>query len=261
MKRVQSRRFFGKRFGPGQLHVSERGSLKGAIFDWDGTLVNIDERELHCVNQSLQAHGVETVDRAFYVQNYYRRPFEVGTGPRMVLDAALSGKRVEEAYRTYRKLFADSVDKTRLQEGALELLQALKDRQYKIGVATMRFTRSVVASELAYLRVEPLVDVLLTREDLGLSRLLKSLEETVDQRVRLVSQALERLNLDPRDSFLVGDSWWDIRAGKQLGMETVMVLTGFSSHNDFTNEEPDLTVKSLQDLEAKVRRKEWPTLN
>ncbi len=235
--------------------------LKGAIFDWDGTLVDIDEREFQCINQALQAHNARPVDRDFLVQNYYRRPYEVGTGPRIVLEAALSGKKVEEAYETYRKLFGESADRTRLQKGALELLQLLKERQFKIGIATMRFTRSVVASEFASLRVERFVDVLLTREDLGLRPRLESLEETIDQRVRLVSKALDRLNLDPRDSFLVGDSWWDIRAGRQLGMKTVIVLTGFSFHNDFSNEKPDLTVKSLQDLEARVQRGDWPTRN
>ncbi len=234
------------------------GGLKAAVFDWDGTLVDIDEREFQCINQALQAHGAGPVDRAFLVQNYYRRPYEVGTGPRMVLDAALSGKKIEEVYETYWKLFGDSVDRTRLQKGALELLQLLKERRFKIGIATMRFTRSVVASEIVSLGLEPFVDVLLTREDLGFRRRLGSLEETVDQRVRLVSRALETLNLDPRDSFLVGDSWWDIRAGKQLGMKTVMVLTGFSSHNNFSNEKPDLTLKSLQELEMEVQRGEWP---
>ncbi len=260
-KQVQSGRFSDNiwpRVLPSEARV---GGLKAAIFDWDGTLVDIDEREFQCINQALQAHGAGPVDRAFLVQNYYRRPYDVGTGPRMVLDAALSGKKVEEVYETYKKLFGDSVNRTRLQKGALELLQLLKERRFKIGIATMRFTRSVVESELASLGVERFVDVFLTREDLGLRRRLESLEETVDQRVRLVSKALEKLRFASRDSFLVGDSWWDIRAGKQLGMKTVMVLTGFSSHNDFSNEKPDLTVKSLQDLEARVLRGDWPTRN
>ena len=234
--------------------------MKAAIFDWDGTLVDIDDRELYCINQALKAHGVSPVDQAFFVQNYYRRPYEVGTGPRMVLDAALLGNHVEEVYETYRKLFSRSVDKTGLQEGALELLRLLKARGFRIGIATMRFTRSVVASELRVLGVGSYVDVLLTREDLGLRRALKSLEETVGQRVRLVSKALEQLDHGVTESFLVGDSWWDIRAGKQLGMKTVMVKTGFSFHNDFSGEKPDLVVRSLLELEGKVQGKEWPGL-
>lgn len=229
--------------------------MKGAVFDWDGTLVDIDEREFYCINQTLRTHNIGPITHDFFIDNYYRRPFEVGTGPRMVLEAALSGKKanVDESYETYRKLFAGTIDKAKLLDGALELLKLLKEKGYSVGIATMRFTRAVVDRELESLRVDSVADVLLTREDLGVKRALGSLEETVEQRVRLVSKALVTLKLDPKDSFLVGDSWWDIRAGKRLGMKTVLILTGFSFHNDFSAEQPDLVVKSLHDLEARVR--------
>jgi len=233
--------------------------LKGAVFDWDGTLADIDERELYCINGALEAHRVKTVGQDFYVQNYYQRPYEVGSGPRMVLEAALhqSGPIVEGVYETYRKLFAGSVDKAKLQTGALGLLRALKEKGFKVGIATMRFTRAVVASELKSLGVDPFADVLLTREDLGFGRTLRSLEETVGQRVTLVSKVLDKLSIGAGESPLVGDSWWDIRAGKRLGMKTVLVLTGFSSHNDFSDEKPDLTISSLLELGPRVLGGEW----
>lgn len=233
--------------------------MKAVVFDWDGTLADIDEREVYCINQSLKAHGFKTVDHDFYVQNYYLRSFEVGSGPRMVLEAAVSGKGpgFEEVYETYRKLFAESVDKAKLQAGALELLRVLKEKGLKIGIATMRFTRSVVASELKSLDVEPFSDVLLTREDMGFGRKLESLEETVDQRVRLVTRVLDKLRTGPGESPLVGDSWWDIRAGKRLAMKTVLVLTGFSAYNDFSGEKPTLTVKSLFELKSSFLSGEW----
>ena len=56
-------------------------NLKGAIFDWDGTLLDIDGREFYCINAALKAHGIASVTQDFFLHNYYRRPFEVGTGP------------------------------------------------------------------------------------------------------------------------------------------------------------------------------------
>lgn len=228
--------------------------FKGAVFDWDGTLADIDERELHCINGALKAHGYNAIRKKFYTQNYYRRPYEVGTGSRMVLESALAQQeaRTGDVYETYRKLFDDSVSKARLQKGALELLQALKRMGLRIGIATMRYTRSVVGSELKTLGVEPFLEVFLTREDLGFARPLPSLEETVDQRVKLITKTLEELRLRVEDAFLVGDSWWDVRAGKKLGMRTILVQTGFSSHNDFSSEKPDWTVRSLAELGPRV---------
>ncbi len=224
--------------------------MKGIIFDWDGTLADIDERELYCINTALATGKLGPVTREFYVQNYYRRAYEVGTGPRMVLEAAVGSKDLdfEKIYESYRKLFAETPGKAKLQNGALELLNMLKNAKWKMAIATMRFTRSTIASELSTLGVDKYVDLFLTREDMGFTRRLGSLRETVDQRVKLVSTTLDKLGLKIAETPLVGDSWWDIRAGKQLGMKTILVMTGFSSHNDFSSEKPDMTVKSLKEL-------------
>ena len=235
-------------------------ALKGAIFDWDGTLAQIDDREFYCINQTLTAHHSKPIDQEFLVKNYYQRAYEIGTGPRMVIETALSredGARIDEVYETYRKLFRDTVDKAKLQNGALELLSALKGHGFKLGVATMRFTRSVVAAELDLLKVSPLVDVLFTREDLGPGRGLESLEEVVDKRKQLVILAMDRLKVRVEDAFLVGDSWWDVRAGKKLGIRTVLVRTGFARYNDFSKEGADVTVKSLGELEGRLESGGW----
>ena len=75
----------------------------------------------------------------------------------------------------------------------------------------------------------------------------------MDQRARLVTRVLAKLGVSVAESFLVGDSWWDVRAGKKLGMKTVLVKTGFSHYNDFSSERPDLLVRSLPELEARIR--------
>jgi phosphoglycolate phosphatase-like HAD superfamily hydrolase len=234
--------------------------LKGAIFDWDGTLASIDEREFYCINHALAEQGAKLISKEFYIDNYYRRAYELGTGPRMVLEAALAGKPpliLEKAYESYRHLFQSSADKATLQKGALEILSALKQARFKIGIATMRYTRWVVESELKHLEVAPLVDLLKTRQDLAVSGTLGSLEETVNQRIRLVIRELAELDLTSQDAFLVGDSWWDIRAGKKIGIKTALVRTGFAAFNDFSSESPDLIVSSLFELREALKMKGW----
>ena len=236
------------------------GALKGAIFDWDGTLAQIDDREFYCINQTLTMHHLKPIDREFLVKNYYQRAYEIGTGPQMVLEAALSREnntRVDAVYETYRKLFRDTVDKAKLQNGALELLFTLKTHGFRLGIATMRFTRSVVAAELDMLKVSPLIEVLFTREDLGPARGLESLDDVVDKRKQLVTRALDTLKLRVEDAFLVGDSWWDVRAGKKLGIRTALVQTGFARYNDFSKENADVTVRSLAELENRLGTKGW----
>lgn len=234
--------------------------MKGAIFDWDGTLASIDEREFYCINHALSEHGAGPISRDFYVKNYYQRAYEIGTGPRMVLETALETKdptASEKVFESYRNIFQATADKATLQPGALSILKAMKSARMIIGIATMRYTKWVIESELKHLMVSPLVDILETRQDLGFRGPLKSHEETVNQRSRLVTKALTELGLGLTDVFLTGDSWWDVRAGKQLGIKTVLVRTGFASHNDFTNENPDVTVASLQHLQEMLEKSHW----
>lgn len=234
--------------------------MKGAVFDWDGTLASIDEREFYCINHALTEHGSAPINNEFYVKNYYLRAYEEGTGPRMVLETAIIGKsraKIETVYESYRKIFQATAEKAKLQTGAIEILNALKRVGFKIGIATMRYTKWVVESELKHLGVAPLVDLLLTRQDLGLGGTLGSLEETVNQRARLVTKALGEMHLLHDDVFLVGDSWWDVRAGKKLGIRTVLVKTGFASYNDFSKENPDLTVSSMNELRLILEKRHW----
>lgn len=234
--------------------------MKGAIFDWDGTLASIDDREFYCINHALIEQGAGPISQQFYIDNYYRRAYELGTGPRMVLDAALAGKdpaTTERAYESYRKIFQGSPEKAVLQKGAIDTLTALKRLNLRLGIATMRYTRWVVESELKKLSVASLVDLLRTRQDLGVSGRLASLEETINQRIQLVTREIDELGLGPNEVFLVGDSWWDIRAGRQIGIKTVLVRTGFAAYNDFSSENPDLTVSSLLELGQALKTEGW----
>src|SRR3989442_2042594 len=111
--------------------------LKGAVFDWDGTLVDIDERELYSINQALAEHGVGEIDHEFFFQNYYRRAWEIGTGPTMVIEAAFRGKDpriAKRAYETYLGKISSTVERVRLQKGAMESLMGLKQRGIKVGI-------------------------------------------------------------------------------------------------------------------------------
>jgi phosphoglycolate phosphatase-like HAD superfamily hydrolase len=72
-----------------------------------------------------------------------------------------------------------------------------------------------------------------------------------------VTRALVEMQLKQDEVFLVGDSWWDVRAGKKLGIKTVLVHTGFASFNDFSKENPDLTVSSLIELRELLEKSDW----
>jgi D-glycero-D-manno-heptose 1,7-bisphosphate phosphatase len=46
----------------------------------------------------------------------------------------------------------------------------------------------------------------------------------------LIEQACREMGLDPERSFMVGDRWIDVRAGRDAGVRTVLVRTGHGGH-------------------------------
>src|SRR2546428_7247118 len=103
--------------------------MKGAVFDWDGTLASIDEREFYCINHALTENGSNPINNEFYVKNYYLRAYEEGTGPRMVLETALTGKGrpiIEAVYESHRRALQATPEKRQPQHCAHARLKAPK---------------------------------------------------------------------------------------------------------------------------------------
>lgn len=72
-------------------------------------------------------------------------------------------------------------------------------------------------------------------------------------RTGLIDQAARELDIDVKDSYVVGDKWSDIELGQRAGTHTVLVRTGYA-HDDPENVrpsqviEPDFTAHTI--LEA-----------
>lgn len=67
----------------------------------------------------------------------------------------------------------------------------------------------------------------------------------------LIDQAVKDLNISRKDSWLIGDTTADIRAGKNAGLRTILVRTGYAGLDGKYPDEPDYV---MPDLSAAV---EW----
>jgi len=48
--------------------------VEAIIFDWDGTIVDIDDRELLSVNEALTSIGLKALSRQEFITGYYSTP-------------------------------------------------------------------------------------------------------------------------------------------------------------------------------------------
>ncbi len=180
-----------------------------AVLDVDGTLVDTAYHHALCWSRAFREHGV--------VVPLWRLHRHVGMGGDKYV-AAVAGEEAErelgDAVRgRWEELFDALLDEVVAFEGARELVADLKER----GLAV------VLASSAVGTHLDRFLDVLDVR-DLADSWTGKDDVERSKPDPDLVESALRQAG--SRDAVLVGDTPWDIEAGRRAGIDTICVRTG-----------------------------------
>ncbi len=231
------------------MNERESARVEAVVFDWDGTLINLDERELHCINEALTSVGSSAISMKEFIVGYYSHPYKSAGGRNLIRKILGDEATADEAVEIYSNEFRKTVRLVKLQENTLNVLQALKIKGLSLAIATLRRRRSLVEQELKYLEIDRFFDVLVTREDLKPEPGMKfSLSIVVESRVKQFIKTLTLLRKEPSKTIVVGDSWWDVRAAKQVRAITAWVKTGFGAHNNFSREEPNIMLNCLEQL-------------
>jgi HAD superfamily hydrolase (TIGR01509 family) len=181
---------------------------EAVILDIDGTLVDTNYQHVIAWDRALARHGAHV--------ELWRIHRHIGMGGDQLV-AGLAGDEVEERSGdgirdAESDLYADLIGEVRVIDGALELLDALAERETKV----------VLASSASSDEVEHYVDMLGARDQVEWTT-SGDVENTKPQ-PDLIEAALEKAGT--RDAFLVGDTVWDVKAAKRAGIDTVGVLTG-----------------------------------
>jgi phosphoglycolate phosphatase len=216
--------------------------VKAVLFDLDGTLIetNIDfnlmRREVisFAEKYGIPASRLENLDILSMVE---------------VICADISALEGYKKSETVRKEVLAILERIELAHSlnaspiphAHELLKTLRNAGIKVGIIT-RNCRSAVAISLAKTGISG--DVVLTRDDVRKTKPHPS----------HFLQALEILKVPPENAVIIGDHWMDIQGGKAAGIRTIGFLRPDRSSDFFSQEHPDLVIKSLGELTHHVFR-------
>jgi pyrophosphatase PpaX len=178
------------------------------LFDLDGTLIDSGEIIL-----SSFRHATRTVLQR-------EIPDEVlaaAVGGSNIYDQmrAFDEERVEELVRVYREHNEPLHDDLVAFEGIERVLERLKSEGRQLGIVTAKRRRTVDLA-FAILPIERYFDAVVTAEQ----------TEHHKPHPEPVLTALERLGSKPADAAFVGDSPFDMGAGKAAGVFTVAVSWG-----------------------------------
>ncbi len=210
--------------------------VKAMIFDFDGTLavLNIDfglMRER--VFQWLKSFGItedrikeryvlETIDEAYLL---LKEEHSLSEAERFY----------QRAHQILEEVEFEAAAKGRLIEGTREILTYLRQKGIKIGIVTRN-------CEGAVRRVFPNIDLFC---DAFFSR--NSVKRVKPHPDHLTS-IMRALGVSDGDAVMVGDHVLDIQAGKEVGMMTIGVLTGYIKRQEFEKAGADYILEDVSGL-------------
>lgn len=204
--------------------------LRLALFDLDQTLLNTLPRFHKIFNLALKHFHAKEISWEEFIKHYKNDDLHIfiPVEHRQFWDYFL------EHYNDLECVKDTPID------GSLETLQFLKRRGIKVGIITGRMVpREEVWKDLKKFNMDAYVDFVYTRRDNY---------EDGRKRTELIKRALREMGVEPRETIFVGDYWPDMQSGREAGVITVGVLTGFESEEKLKKYGADYVIPSVKYL-------------
>ena len=204
------------------------------LFDLDGTLADTVELILRCFRHTMRVHrGYELPDELWI--RTIGRPLRV-----VMAEFATDAAEAERMLATYVE-FQRSVhdDMVRPFPGAASTLAALRARRVKLGLVTSK-GREMTERTLLRCGLAGALDTVVTAHDVARGK----------PDPEPVLAALARLGMVGRgdDVLFVGDSPFDLVAGRAAGVRTAAAIWGPFARADLESEAPDYWLNGLADV-------------
>jgi pyrophosphatase PpaX len=184
-----------------QLHA-HHGSARGILFDFDGTLGVTLPSWTAALGTVMHENGLQTSEEDLIRYCFHSCPDEV-----------IRNHNIEDGTRFKERVWAsvvermDTVDHYPLLP---ETLHALRRDGYKMAVVT-NSRRVAVEPVLHRWNIHHHFEAVITIDDVAHGK----------PDPEMIHHALNRLNLSPSDTYIIGDSRADVNAGKRAGIRTI----------------------------------------
>lgn len=208
-----------------------------AVLDIDGTLVDTNYHHAIAWFRAFTHHGL--------VLPIWRIHRHIGMGGDQLV-TALCGEEVEarlgdDIRDTEGDEYAQLIGEVRTMEGSRELIVSLKDRGHVV----------VLASSAKEDEVEAYLDLLDARE-IADSWTTSADVESTKPAPDLVHAAMARVDSDPVDTVMVGDTPWDVKAAGRADVRTLAVVTGGFSEAELREAGAAAVYESVADLQDRL---------
>ncbi|HET7522031.1 MAG TPA: pyrophosphatase PpaX [Bacillales bacterium] len=200
------------------------------LFDLDGTLIN--------TNELIISSFLHTLEQ--YFPGQYGRNHIVGFIGEPLRESfeRIDGERVDELVGVYRRHNLENHDRlVREYDGVYDTVRMLHSLGFKLGVVTTKMGRTAKMG-LRVARLDRFFDVVVPLDDVSKAK----------PDPEPVNRALELLGSTPETAMMVGDSPFDIEAGKNAGTYTAGVAWSIKGPGALEAEGPDVMLSKMPDL-------------
>ena len=177
------------------------------IFDVDGTLV--DNAYFNVVAWSRACHDFAIATDCATLHRL------IGMGGDQVT-AQLVGHELPELDAAQGRHMQEFVGEVRPLPGAGDLIRELHRRGLHVGVATSGAGETAMTYLRRILHDPSIVDTLVTRDDVAVSKPAPD----------LIAIALQRSGIAPDSTVMIGDTRWDVEAAARCGVRTIALRSG-----------------------------------
>jgi phosphoglycolate phosphatase-like HAD superfamily hydrolase len=207
--------------------------VKAILFDLDGTIFDIRERDSFSRFQALNQFGyIVSLEEV-------RKHYNYGIGRMGVahkFGIKFSEKEEKEYIKACYSFFMNrknALKLTKIHDNAYEVLSTLHSN-YNLALVTSRDALAPTEEELKQFKIRKFFTLIITREVAAKYHRVKHLPllPFQEQRKKLYECAIGLIKLNPKNMLSLGDSTGELEPARALGIKTIGVLTGFDSKED-----------------------------
>lgn len=212
--------------------------VKAVIFDLDGTLIDSNWVHLQSWRDALKILGLQVRDQEV-IEMLGLRTVDIARALVSTYGEQTVAKLVELKGQLFENTWRLEV---KPRYGAVGILRIMKARGVRSAVASSN-SADRISRTVRYFGMDVLLDTIVGIDEV----------EAGKPHPALVTTAIKKLGVVPKESIYVGDSRYDVEAGRAAGAQTALLLQPVAAQSDL-NVEPDYRLKTLYEL----RRIIWP---
>ncbi len=181
--------------------------VRAVIFDLDGTLIDSYEAHVESFRRALTRFGLTVEDSEIHLR--------FGKPAKQIIKEILpetQHRHIDEIVKYKRLEFIETSKDMQIFDGVEILLKNLKDKGLSICLATSADSPSVIRVVNKF-GLESYFDVILSSNDV----------KEAKPNPEMFIQASKRLEVEPKNCLVIGDSPFDVIAAKKAGMKIVIV--------------------------------------